>query len=152
MRKTGYIILLLLLSTVTTFAQPHEMPRRMERIHAIKVAYITDKIHLTSAQAERFWPVYNQYEDEKFALRKKYFANHSRPAQNMDEDDSRKSIDDDIEMQEKMLEIRKRYKDQFLNVISAQQLASLYDAEREFKRMLIQQLKERHANRQQELR
>ncbi|OJW95656.1 MAG: hypothetical protein BGO70_11085 [Bacteroidetes bacterium 43-93] len=125
----------------------------MERIHAIKVAYITDKIHLTSAQAERFWPVYNQYEDEKFALRKKYFANHSRPAQNMDEDDSRKSIDDDIEMQEKMLEIRKRYKDQFLNVISAQQLASLYDAEREFKRMLIQQLKERHANRpQQELR
>ena len=58
-----------------------------------------------------------------------------------------RSIDDDIEMQEKMLELRKKYKEEFLKVISPKQMAALVDAEREFKKMLLQQLRERRENR-----
>lgn len=30
-----------------------------------KIAYITDAMELTSAEAEKFWPVYNKCECEK---------------------------------------------------------------------------------------
>ena len=62
-------------------------------------------------------------------------------------EEAMRSIDDDIEMQEKMLELRKKYKEEFLKVISPKQLATLVESEREFKKLLLQQLKERRENR-----
>jgi hypothetical protein len=120
--------------------QAQQGGRRMERIHAIKVAYLTDKLHLTSEQSARFWPVYNMYEQEKMNLMRSYRDNN-RMSENNTEDPMR-SIEDDIVIQEKMLDLRKKYKDEFLKVISAQQLATLIESEKEFKRLLLQQIKE----------
>jgi phosphoribosylamine-glycine ligase len=44
-----------------------------------------------------------------------------------------------------MLDLRKKYKDEFLKVISPQQLATLIESEKEFKRLLLQQMKDRRA-------
>lgn len=138
MRRTGYIILLMIFFFSAVKAQPG---RRMERIHAIKVAYLTDKLQLTSEQSARFWPVYNRFEEEKKALVRTYRKdNNIGDAAN---EDPLRSIDEDIELQQRMLDLRKEYKDEFLKVISPQQLATLTEAEREFKRLLIQQIKER---------
>ena len=49
------------------FSAQAQPGKRMERIHAIKVAYLTDKLQLTSEQSEKFWPIYNRYEEERFA-------------------------------------------------------------------------------------
>jgi hypothetical protein len=35
--------------------------QRQEKIQALKIAFITQKLKLTPAEAEKFWPVYNQY-------------------------------------------------------------------------------------------
>ncbi len=140
MRKIGYIIIALLTLATAVQAQPG---RRMERVRAIKVAYITDKLELTTEQSAKFWPIYNRFEDERFDIVRQYRrGNVGDPAI----DESLRSVDDDIEMQEKMLALRKKYKDEFLKVITPKQLAALIDAEREFKRMLLQQLKERREN------
>ncbi len=130
MKKIGYIVLILLLTTATAFAQPRQ---KFERIHAIKVAYITDKVQLTSEQAAEFWPVYNRFEDELFSTRRKYIKNV----------DDIETAKDDLELQQEMLDIRKKYQREFLKIISEQQLNELYIAEREFKKMLLQQLKAR---------
>ncbi|MBL7681950.1 MAG: hypothetical protein JNK00_01220 [Flavipsychrobacter sp.] len=147
MRRVGYIILMLLMIVTVAHAQPG---KRMERVRAIKVAYITDKLQLSAEQSEKFWPVYNQFEEERFALWRKYRRSEGHAAQTHEE--SIRSIDEDIEMQEKMLELRKKYKDQFLKVITPNQLAALVDAEREFKKMLLQQLKDRRENGERRLR
>lgn len=140
MRKIGYIIIALLTLATAVQAQPG---RRMERVRAIKVAYITDKLELTTEQSAKFWPIYNRFEDERYDIVRQYRrGNVGDPAI----DESLRSVDDDIEMQEKMLALRKKYKDEFLKVITPKQLAALIDAEREFKRMLLQQLKERREN------
>lgn len=140
MKQLVYIITIILATCSYSFAQPRE---RMERIHAIKVGFITDKVHLTSDQAAKFWPVYNRYEDEMRGLRKRFFDKYPKEQGSADEEKSRQFIEDNLEYQEAKLNISKKYKAEFLKVISAQQLAGLYEAERDFKRMLIQQLKER---------
>ena len=36
-----------------------------DRIKAQKIAFFTEKIQLTVQEAERFWPVYNEFENDK---------------------------------------------------------------------------------------
>ena len=115
--------------------------RNMERIHAIKVGYITDRIHLTSQQSSRFWPVYDQYEADMRAMRQDFRRKFRSRAQGPDE--SRQFVEDDLDSQEQLITLKRKYKDQFLQIISAQQLADLYVAEREFRKLLMQQLKNR---------
>ena len=42
---------------------------KRERIKSLKIAYITEKLDLTTAEAEKFWPIYNQYDDNIHRLR-----------------------------------------------------------------------------------
>lgn len=145
MKKKGYLVLLLLaLACNIVAAQPRE---RYERVHAIKVGYLTDKLHLTSEQAAKFWPVYNQYEEEQRGLRRKFLMEYKNKQQNMDKEEAMKFVDDNLDYQEAELKLKRKYKDEFLKTITAQQMAELYQAERDFKKLLIQQLKERRAGR-----
>ncbi|HLG04086.1 MAG TPA: hypothetical protein VI731_10860, partial [Bacteroidia bacterium] len=41
-----------------------------ERVQALKVAFITKHLNLTPAEAEKFWPVYNEYQDKREAVRR----------------------------------------------------------------------------------
>ena len=36
-----------------------------ERLNAFKIAFFTRKLNLTSTEAEKFWPVYNDYTNKK---------------------------------------------------------------------------------------
>ncbi len=141
MKRVVYIILMMVWGCTLAQAQPE---KRMERIHAIKVAYIADKLKLSTEQSEKFWPVYNRFEDEKMEIRNMY---RKQARRNATETESIRNIDEDIEMQEKVLQLRKKYKDEFLRVLTPQQLATLIESEREFKKMLLEQLNERRGGR-----
>ena len=137
MKRFGHIILLIIFAVNAAIAQPDQ--ERFERIRAIKVSYITDKIHLTSEQAARFWPVYNRYDDELRAERRR-IKQQLMKDKNMNADEARKYIHDNLAYQEKKLELKKKYKNELLKVIRPQQLAELYQAEQGFKQILLQQL------------
>lgn len=139
MKKLLSILIVVLLS-LPVVAQQGE---RFERIRAARIALITQRLNLTSKQAEAFWPVYNKYESERIAIRRSFKAKQKALTPDADEETSRKYIRENIDYQQQNLELRKKYKDQFLKVISAQQVAALFDAEREFKEMLLEQLRER---------
>jgi hypothetical protein len=124
MKKLGYILLLLLTINSMAYAQ-EDRADKLQRIHSIKVAFITDKIRLTPEQSVHFWPVYNVYEKELKNMRK-----------------AAKEYDDELKYQEDVLNLRKQYRHEFLKIISEQQLQALYQAERDFKSMLLNKLKE----------
>jgi hypothetical protein len=132
----------MIMMTVQSFAQP----QRFERIHALKVGYLTDKLHLSSTQAERFWPVYNKYEKELWDIRRSYRQQMKGDIANNPEA-AREFIDNDLGYQEAVLNLRKKYNNEFLSVLSTQQLADLLQAERDFKKMLIQQLRDKRGGR-----
>lgn len=96
---------------------------RSEKIQALKVAFITQKLNLTSAEAEKFWPVYNQYENE---LRTVRISNRNG---------------DVIDNEEKVLDIRKKYKPAFEKILGPGRINDLFKAERDFRNVLIQRLK-----------
>lgn len=58
------LVIGLILST-GLFAQE----RGKERIKAYRTAYITQELDLSSKEAEKFWPVYNEYDNKIFNLK-----------------------------------------------------------------------------------
>jgi len=42
------------------------------RIESLKIAYLTQKLNLSTEEAEKFWPVYNKYMDEIRGARQSY--------------------------------------------------------------------------------
>ena len=113
-----------------------------EKVRALRVSYLTERLNLSSDQAARFWPVYNQYDEERRAVRRSIRQNIQRQNPNLPKEESRKIIESDLEYRTKDLELKKKYKDRLLQVISPQQLATLYQAEQDFKKILLEKLRD----------
>ena len=121
------LILLFTLFVSLTFGA---VAQRGERIEALKVAFITEKLKLDSKTAEKFWPIYHQYESEMRAFMQQ---------RKKEKDDL--SAEDMLEGEQRALDIKKKYAPQFLKVISNDQLSDLYRAEKEFRQMIIRKMK-----------
>lgn len=142
MKHIAYIIFFLLLP-MTMIAQSRE---GKERIRTIKIGLISERLNLTPEQAAKFWPVYNRLQDELKVVRRDFKQKYKQSNPGSDEHMAREYVVDNIEYKQAELNLHKKYKEEFLKIITAQQLASLYQAERDFKTMLLKQLKENKAN------
>jgi hypothetical protein len=100
------------------------------RLQAYKIAYLTKKLSLTPQEAQRFWPLYNQYENELRTVRVQ----------------SRQGGKTEIEKEEKVLAIRKKYDAEFSKVISAEKVNVLFRAEKEFATVVQKEMMERRNN------
>jgi hypothetical protein len=144
MKKVLQLILIALITVNITYAQPERGRERMARIHAAKMAYLTDRLQLTAKQSGDFVPLYNEYEAELKTIRKSYFKKYKGidPAES-DDATAREYIDDNLDYQQEVIGLKRKYNDRFMKVISAQQLTDLYKAEREFRQILKKRLEER---------
>ncbi|MBK6700607.1 MAG: hypothetical protein IPG55_12045 [Saprospiraceae bacterium] len=115
--------------------------RMREKIEAQRIAYITSKLDLNADESVKFWPVYNEYTKKRMELRKS--RRDLRDQEEMNEQDSKKYVEQQIEIQEKDLAFKKIYYEKFGNILSSQKLAKLEEAEKEFTQEIIKNLKER---------
>ena len=62
------LLFITLIFSIHSFAQP-KYDEKKEQIKALKVGYITSELGLTTDEATKFWPIYNDYDDKQFELR-----------------------------------------------------------------------------------
>lgn len=130
MKKTILHLMMLILATplVSKAQPPVNDPRQQERVQALEIALISRKLALTPDEAQKFWPIYNEYKRD---LRQIMIAQRNNPDRDM------------IDTEQKMVDVRKKYKDRFVGCIGQPRMNRLFSAEREFRGVLIQQLKNR---------
>jgi hypothetical protein len=123
-------------------------PKTRARIDAARAAYITDRLGLTTEEAERFWPVYNEFSNKRQELRQQ-FVGAKRSGKSDQE-----LVDLGLKIKQQELDLEKDYSGKMLNVISAQKLMTLRTADREFTRLILQQIQQRQqqSERRQQLR
>jgi len=61
--KRGLIILLMIL--LSSLAKISAQGQNLEKLNAFKIGFFTKRLNLSSREAEKFWPVYNEYQDQK---------------------------------------------------------------------------------------
>ena len=109
-----------------------------EKIRSLEIAYLTKQLELTPDEAEKFWPVYNNYTKEFLELLKK--RREARYNKNADPD---ATISADLVYESKMLELKKKYRKLYAKAIPPQKILALYKAEGEFREHLYKQLNSR---------
>lgn len=141
------IALLILLAPVSLFAQPKEPPpQQREKVEALKIGFITKRLNLTPEEAKNFWPVYNKFQDEIEQVRKQRRETFRNPQMNFDDmsdNDLEKMVDNEIAFRQNELDILKKYNPQFKKVLPIRKVALLYKTEEDFKRKLLEMIRER---------
>ena len=125
-----YLFILFAIFTFSVVNAQNGNGQRIEKIQALKIAVLPPQLDLTSSEAEKFWPIYNEYEHELNNLR----LNNKNG--------------DVLDNEQKLLDIKKKYSPAFEKVLGPQKLNKFFNAEKEFRNVLIKRLK---AQRQQRL-
>lgn len=99
-----------------------EPGKGMERLEATKIAFISQKMDLNPKEAEKFWPIYNQYEKENRALLKQ----RRDLAESKADMSPENRLNEQFEFEEKMLEIRKKYTKEFGKAVSSEKVLRLF--------------------------
>lgn len=108
-------------------AQQEEKPdpaakqAKMQQIENLKIAYISQQLNLSPDEAKQFWPIYFQYEKEVKGV------------------NSTAALDE-ISREEAILNIRKRYHEQFTQVLGRNRSTYFFQSERNFNQMLMKRL------------
>jgi Spy/CpxP family protein refolding chaperone len=146
MKITNVLFLFLLFTSTLAFGQgqkketPEERKARMEKIEAAKIAFITDKINLSTEQAQRFWPVYQEHDRRRNELRQKSRPFKEENLNNFSEEQIRAGLEARLNIRQRDLDLDKEYMDKYLRIITPRQLAKFYRADREFTKLLLERL------------
>ncbi|MEO1011219.1 MAG: hypothetical protein AAFX53_07915 [Bacteroidota bacterium] len=143
MRSKNILLALALLSGTFFFAQ--DGPGR-ERIRTLKVAFITERLNLSSKEAQVFWPVYNEHEQQLEALRKRERVEIRGQLRNLDQLSEKEIsilLDELIAIQEKKQQQDTDFIKQIKKLISPKKTLLLLKAEEDFKRRLLKEMRNR---------
>jgi hypothetical protein len=132
MKKYLLLILLTLGILSDGWAQDGEQRDGANKLEALKIAYLTKKLDLSTEEAQRFWPVYNKYAEEIKRVR------IEQKDKNLPE----------IEVEDRILNIRKRYNSEFSRALNPEKANTFFRSEKEFGGFIQRELQERRMNRQ----
>ena len=151
MRRVIVIMFGLLVNANVIFAQVNsaddfsKKERFREKLEAQRIAYITNKLDLSSDESIKFWPVYNEYAKKRLEVRRE--NRDLRKGKGSDQMDSRNSVDDQLAMQEKELQLKRDYYGKFKQLLPERKLIRLEEVEKEFNMEVIKTLREKRNNR-----
>ena len=135
--------LLLFLFTSVGFAQGKQEKR--DRIKALKIAFISEELALTSDEAEKFWPIYNAFEDKQFELQhekmKSYMNRIETDMGKISEKEASQLLVQMENTEDELYQLRKKYNQNLKLVLSAQKIVKLHKAEEQFRKDLLKQFR-----------
>jgi hypothetical protein len=138
-----FILILLILPTLAGLAMNAQ---NNQRIAAEKVAFFTRRLNLSVEEAEKFWPVYNDYSNRKDKIIQDRNNLMKYAAQNKD-NLSAKELDEAgdkvVEYITEEAELTRQYHEKFKEVLAPEKVVQLYYLDQQFKAYLLNQLQQR---------
>ena len=113
-----FILSLIIFAGLAAQAQPAN--DRQEKVEALYVAYMTRELNLTGEDAQKFWPVHAQFDNEIRALRME---------------------SSELDRQQAVLNIKKKYQDRFTRILGATRTNDFFVKDGEFRKKLVERLK-----------
>lgn len=150
MKKTIIITWLFLIGATAVWAQNasddggqgFKAEQAAQKIAALRKGYITDKLALTREEAEKFWPIYEEYKRKERALHQKAKrGGKKKPFDEMTEEEARRFVEKHLELEEARLALKKEYFGKMGAVIPMKKLVKLPRAEKSFKMEVMKRMK-----------
>ncbi|WP_306350955.1 sensor of ECF-type sigma factor [Flavobacterium sp. '19STA2R22 D10 B1'] len=138
--------LFLLLCALTSFAQDGQSKK--EQIQALKSSFFTTELALTSNEAEKFWPIYNSYDDKQYELRHDKMHALIRKMKDgsvdkMSDKEALVFLSQIDNVEDELYQNRKKLVSDLKTVISPVKIIKLKKAEDDFNRKLLKQYRDK---------
>jgi hypothetical protein len=141
MKNTAFLFLFFIASNLVA-----QQESKLEKLEAMKIAFITEKLSLTTKEAQNFWPIYNEYSQKIEKLRKTKRSDLGELKINI-ENSSDKEIEallsDVFDAKSKEIELQKEYYFKYTKVLPIKKVALLYQSEHQFKKELLKRIKDK---------
>lgn len=129
-----YLFFAMLFVGLSSFGMRQQQPDAnggMGNLQGLKIAFITKQLALSPDEAQKFWPVYYNYNDEIVAVKKD-------------------KKDDVIAAEEGVLNVKKRYFAEFKKILGSEQRANkVFLSDREFGNFIKKEMDNRQKLRAQ---
>ncbi|MBI3481733.1 MAG: hypothetical protein HY015_01930 [Bacteroidetes bacterium] len=139
---------------VSVFAQDADDPQQQDasvkdKIKAARIGLITQRLNLTPDQAQKFWPLYNEFDQKRADLRKPFRdAQKEINPNSPDPKQQQALVDLGLKVKQDELNLEKEYSNRMMGVITAQQMLNLRRAEHDFRNIIINMLNNRRLQQQ----
>lgn len=139
--------LLVFFFTCNFYAQGDASSKK-EQIKAMKVSFLTTELNLSSQEAEKFWPIYNAYDNKQFQIKhEKMKAFKSKmndgALDKMSQNDAANLLSKTEAADEELFLLRKKLSKNLRTILPAVKILKLKKAEDDFYRKLLQQYGDR---------
>ena len=114
--------------------------QRLAQLENAKIAFLTNRVTLTQEQAQRFWPVYNEFSGRRRELNRSGRQLRRDIGEGISDQQIRENITQSFAMRQQELNLEKEYFEKFQKVISLRQVAQLFLAERDFTKEVIRRV------------
>jgi hypothetical protein len=138
--------LILLVFALSLRAQPN-LARSEEQLRAFRIAVFTEVLRLTPEEAQNFWPIYNEYLENREkvleALRPR------KQIEAMSDGEVEEAIKQHFEMRQRELDLEKELFQKLRRVLPSRKILRMPSAERAFRERLLERLQEARERRQE---
>ncbi|MDL5512799.1 hypothetical protein QSE00_13305 [Arenibacter sp. M-2] len=135
---------------VATLSLSSQERKDWDKIKSLKVAFITERLDLTSKEAQSFWPIYNEHQAKREGLFKEERIEIGSEIKNLDALSDARANELLVHMQrleEEKYKLEKSYIEKISKTISAKKTILLMRSEEDFKRQLIKQYRQKKGGR-----
>lgn len=124
--------------------EPPRFQEAMAKMKADRVSFLTDKLQLTVEEAEKFWPVYNEYltkrEEMMWGKREKMHRDFD-PTKLTDEE-MNNMLNDILDQEVKLAQLKKDYFVRLKDVLPTRKVLTLHRVEQEFMNHMLNQIRD----------
>lgn len=147
MKKVALFLLSVMIMSMTTgWAQNPNM----ERLNAYKIAFFTKRLNLTPQEAEKFWPVYNEFQAKKIHIQQER-ALIARTVNVNGSTMSEKELvdlgDNWVELEVQEAKLSQEFHTRVKTILPPMKVVRLYQAENQYKLQLLNELQDRRQGR-----
>ncbi len=142
MAKVLIALLLLVLTTEQAVAQQQS---EAERIAARRIAFFTRHIELTESEAIRFWPAYNEYENQRNMIQQERFRllrELRQNERNLSDDELKEGADRLIGFRLREAELSGELHERLASILPPLKVVRFYQAENMFRNQLLNELRD----------
>ncbi|PZX50948.1 hypothetical protein [Algoriphagus chordae] len=138
MKKYTLIVLMFFVAIGTSLAQRPDENYDREKLEAARVAFITTRLDLKPEQAQKFWPIFNVYNDSREKNLKEMSQLGRVKDVKLSEDDAKSRILKKFEIERKMIVDEEKFVKDLSSVLTYNQILQLNGLSREFARHIYQ--------------
>lgn len=114
-----------------------------DKVAELRVSFISKKLELTVSESEKFWPIYNEYNDKVKAIKKNLRQSYKKAIENLTDREAEELCQLNLKSKKAETDLYEQYAEKIKTIIGAKKMVKLHVAEEEFKQEIIKNIKDK---------